>query len=337
MLFVPLPLFATLLLSLALVRFCLTRNMQVRAHQLFALLVGLYAVQSLLASLRWGYGLNAVTPVMVLLAPVLPAVAYMAYRTLSGHQTGRQLWPLGIITLNWLVYALHPDLPDPVILMTYLGFGVLLLRIARKGIDQLSLSAIDDVAEIRIAIYVTGISLIASGLTDIFIIYDFVQNGGRAAPFVISFVQTAFVLAIGISGVFGRSTVVGTEDALPPDPAPGPTLADSEIVAKLEYLFETEKVYREEDISLRRLARKIRVPDRQVSNAINRVRNVSVSQFVNGFRIQEACGLLKDTDRTVLEISLASGFASKSNFNREFSRVTGLSPTQWRQAHGKTE
>jgi transcriptional regulator GlxA family with amidase domain len=88
-------------------------------------------------------------------------------------------------------------------------------------------------------------------------------------------------------------------------------MADSEIVAQLERLFAMEHLHRNEDLSLRRLSRKIGVPDRQVSNAINRVRNVSVSQFVNSFRIQEACALLRDTDRTVLDISLASGFASK--------------------------
>ncbi|NIY73690.1 helix-turn-helix transcriptional regulator [Marivivens donghaensis] len=328
MLFVPLPLFASLLLVLALVRFCLSREMRVRAHQLFALLVALYALQTLLASLRWGYEVERAAKGMILMAPLLPVIAYLAYRALSGPIA---VWPLALVVLNWLVYAIAPEFSDAAILMTYIGFGGLLLRLGSKGIAQVALSAINDAADIRIAIYVTGGALIASGLTDIYIIYDFVRNDGQTAPVIITFVQTAFVLAIGISGVVGRSTATASEETQEPAPAPQATLADSEIVEQLERLFEAEHLHRNEDLSLRRLARKIGVPDRQVSNAINRVRGVSVSQFVNGFRIQEACDLLRDTDRTVLDISLASGFASKSNFNREFARMTGKSPTQWRQ------
>ena len=237
--------------------------------------------------------------------------------------------------LNWLAYAIDPGLSDPVILLTYLGFGALLLWFGSKGIAQVAMSSINDAADIRIAIYVTGAALIASGLTDVYIIYDFVQNEGRTAPLVVTFVQTGFVLAIGLAGMFGRSSATVPEDAAAPLPASQATLADSEIVAKLERLFETEHLHRNEDLSLRRLARRIGVPDRQVSNAINRARAVSVSQFVNGFRIREACTLLQETDRSVLDISLASGFATKSNFNREFARVLGQSPTQWRKTMAK--
>ena len=60
---------------------------------------------------------------------------------------------------------------------------------------------------------------------------------------------------------------------------------------------------------------------------------MSVSQFVNEYLITEACRLLRETDETVLAISLAAGFATKSNFNREFPRVTGQTPSQWRSAN----
>lgn len=331
MLFVPLPLFATLLLALAAIRFVLTRDMSVRAHQLFALLVVLYAVQSLLTALRWGYALNNLAILVTLLAPLLPVIAYLAYSTLSGPLARRQLWPLALIVLNWLVFAVARDLSDVVILMTYIGFGGLLLRLGSKGMEQIATSSINDAGDIRIAIYVTGAALIASGLTDVYIIYDFVRNDGQTAPLIVTFVQTAFILAIGLSGMFGRSSAATPEDAAAAETTPQATLEDSEIVAKLESLFETEHLHRNEDLSLRRLARRVGVPDRQVSNAINRTRNVSVSQFVNAFRIREACALLERTDRTVLDISLASGFASKSNFNREFARMMGQSPSQWRQ------
>jgi hypothetical protein len=79
MLFVPLPLFATFALCLVLIRLCVTRDMTRTAHRLFALVVALYAVQSLLLCLRWGYQIEAVAPLIAMLAPCLPVFAYLAY------------------------------------------------------------------------------------------------------------------------------------------------------------------------------------------------------------------------------------------------------------------
>jgi len=57
MISVPLPLFATLILAYVLVHMLRTRDMGLRSNQLFSALTGLYALQSLLLSLRWGYGI----------------------------------------------------------------------------------------------------------------------------------------------------------------------------------------------------------------------------------------------------------------------------------------
>lgn len=331
MLFVPLTLFATLTLSVLLVRFVQSRDMRIRAHQLFAGLLGLYALQSLLISLRWGYEQQGVAFYITLLAPVLPACAYLAYRALSGRHTGRQLWPLAIIALNWVVILTEPNLTDPLILLTYLGFGGLLLGLCWKGTDHLSLSPINEAREIIFAMCLTGCALVASGLTDLYLVIDFVRNDGRNSGLVVSVVQTGFVLAIGISAIFARSTQhPDTEpDAL--TSAASPTPNDLDIITRLERLFTREGLHKHEDLSLRRLARKLGLSDRQVSNAINRGRNLSVSQFVNNFRIKEACTLLTTTDQSILEVSLSAGFATKSNFNREFLRVTSKTPSRWRQ------
>lgn len=334
MLFVPLSLFATLFLGFLFARFVSNRDMTARPHQLFAGLIALYAAQSLLASLRWGYDIAGVTALMALLAPVLPAVAYLAYKTLSGRQTGAQLWPLAIVGANWIAFAVVPALADPLILMTYLGFGGLLLQLYWCGEDQLTLSPINDAREILIAMGLTGAALVASGLTDVYIIYDFVKNDGRNAGLVVTFAQTAFVLAIGLSAVFGRAAEAPDADMSPSRlPAQDVTDADGDILIRLELLFTREHLHKKEDLSLRRLSRRLGISDRQVSHAVNRIKHMSVSQLVNEYRIKEACRLLGETDDTVLGISLAAGFATKSNFNREFSRVTGQTPSQWRSAN----
>ncbi len=331
MLFVPLPLFATLFLALLLFRILLTRDMTLRAHQLFAGLIALYAVQSLLVSLRWGYKIEGIATYLIILAPVLPAVAYLSYAALTHRQTAQRLWPLAVVALNWLAFAVLPVIPDPLILMTYLAFGILLLRLWWTGTDALVLSPINDAGEIRIAMCLTGAALVLSGLTDIYLIIDFIQNDGRNAGLILTFVQTGFIFVIGVSASFGRAADLSEPKEESVASAPEATEQDSEIVTRLESLFAQDGLHRNEDLSLRRLARRLSLPDRQVSNAINRVRGMSVSQFVNDFRIREACTLLSSTKKTILEISLSAGFATKSNFNREFLRVIGQTPSQWRK------
>ena len=72
------------------------------------------------------------------------------------------------------------------------------------------------------------------------------------------------------------------------------------------------------------------IPARRISAAINRTRSESVSHFINGYRIAEACRLLSETGKPVTAIMFDSGFQTKSNFNREFLKRTGTNPAEWR-------
>lgn len=106
--------------------------------------------------------------------------------------------------------------------------------------------------------------------------------------------------------------------------------ADEQIVAKIEALMQTG-LYQEPQLNLARLARKAGIPTRQVSNAVNALHQQSVSQYVNGWRIREACQRLAASKQTVIEVMESVGFQTKSNFNREFRRITGKTPSEWRK------
>lgn len=54
---------------------------------------------------------------------------------------------------------------------------------------------------------------------------------------------------------------------------------------------------------------------------------------MNEYRIAEAQQLLKDSAMPVTSVMFESGFQIKSNFNREFLRVTGMSPSEYRRAN----
>jgi AraC-like DNA-binding protein len=53
--------------------------------------------------------------------------------------------------------------------------------------------------------------------------------------------------------------------------------------------------------------------------------------FVNELRIGRACRLLVESELNVTEVALACGFANLSNFNRQFLRLKGLTPREFRK------
>lgn len=58
---------------------------------------------------------------------------------------------------------------------------------------------------------------------------------------------------------------------------------------------------------------------------------MSPLEYINLVRIHAACDYLKSTDRSVTEISQLCGFVTLSTFNRNFNRIIGMSPCQWRK------
>ena len=58
---------------------------------------------------------------------------------------------------------------------------------------------------------------------------------------------------------------------------------------------------------------------------------MSFFDFVNGFRVDEAERLLRDTDRSVTEIALDVGFNSRSTFNTAVRKHRSLTPTDLRR------
>ncbi len=58
---------------------------------------------------------------------------------------------------------------------------------------------------------------------------------------------------------------------------------------------------------------------------------ISFTQYVNRYRVNEACYLLKNTDKSVLQTALDCGFDSLRSFNRNFKNIVGISPTAYRE------
>lgn len=106
-----------------------------------------------------------------------------------------------------------------------------------------------------------------------------------------------------------------------------------EIRKSLDYLFEVEKIYRDESLSLHSLAERLDIPSHQLSWIINYKIGRSFFELLNRYRIEEVKKRLtdsRDNDKTILEIAYSSGFKTKSAFNKTFKILTGKTPRDFR-------
>lgn len=111
---------------------------------------------------------------------------------------------------------------------------------------------------------------------------------------------------------------------------------DAGLVAALERLMTSERVYRQEGVSVAVLARRLGLPEYKLRRVINQglgYRNFNA--FLNRYRINEVKAALADPAQApvpVLTLAMDAGFQSLGPFNRAFKAETGLTPTEFRRA-----
>ncbi len=101
---------------------------------------------------------------------------------------------------------------------------------------------------------------------------------------------------------------------------------------RLEACMRTERPYLDEDLSRRRLADLLNVNERELSAYLNDRLGLNFATFVNRYRVEEAQRLLiEEPERSILSITYAVGFNSRSSFYEAFQRELGRSPSDWRR------
>ncbi|MEQ9364747.1 MAG: 7TM diverse intracellular signaling domain-containing protein, partial [Leptospirales bacterium] len=100
----------------------------------------------------------------------------------------------------------------------------------------------------------------------------------------------------------------------------------------LHEAMEVRAIYREK-ITLRSLAACLDLSEKDLSEFLNEVLGRSFHDYINGFRVREACGLLlEDPQRKIVDIAFAVGFNSLSTFHNAFQKSQGLSPRRYRES-----
>lgn len=333
MLFIPLP-FVVAILLLILFAAVIRRDDDAPANIPFLVLILLAALQSVLLGLRWGYGIGSVGIILPVIAATVPPLVYAGVSGMVRNSAlsislriGLGLIPAAAIVLLMVLWR---DAIDLAIASIFTGYAVAILLLMRPGADALRLAPFENAGPAYRASLFAASALLMSAMMDVFVFADFAWTRGTHAPLLITIANLALLAALSIAvATAGRPGMPAqASEALPRLEQ----AEDRETLAAVQTLMETRHVYRDVDLNLDRLARKTGIPARQISTAINRATGKNVSQYVNDYRIAEACSLLAETAKPVTEIMFDVGFLTKSNFNREFRRVTDRTPLSWRQA-----
>jgi len=87
------------------------------------------------------------------------------------------------------------------------------------------------------------------------------------------------------------------------------------------------------DCSLKKLAKKIGYDYAYLSRMFRKIAGISYNTYVNHYRLSHACYLMVNTDFSIIQCALESGYESVRSFNRNFKAYLGMSPTDYREKH----
>jgi len=101
---------------------------------------------------------------------------------------------------------------------------------------------------------------------------------------------------------------------------------------KIISYMEGEKYYLGKSPSLQDLAKKINTSPNYVSQVINEKLNLSFTELISRYRIEEAKKMLEDpySNETVEGIAYSVGYSSKSTFHLAFKKFTGKTPAEYK-------
>jgi AraC-like DNA-binding protein len=145
------------------------------------------------------------------------------------------------------------------------------------------------------------------------------------------FVNTVLVKALNQPAIFSGIAKQATEKYA------ASNLGSEEIENyknQLIYLMQTENPYLNADLKSSDLAEMLGISSKVLSQVINQSFHQNFFDFINTYRCEEVKRVLRGPDRkvTIIEAMYQSGFNSKSSFNKEFKKLTGQTPSEFKKS-----
>jgi AraC-like DNA-binding protein len=323
-----------MIIAFLLFAFLAQRILKRETHVTLLALIAACATLSAIIALVQYYGVTAIRPLQPVLATMIPPLAWLAFIQAARGDAKPQdflLHSSGVV-LAILLLLLQPQLLDLLIPILFAGYGVAMMLRLVRGEDSLPHSRLESGTMPLLAWRIFAASLIASAATDVFIAYSLAAGQKGVLLWLPSLFSSLILLCLGVLSLSHAIESRHDDEGGDGNPSLEDAERDQSIIAKLDEYVQTHKPFLDPDLTLSRLSRKLLVPAKQLSTAINRSKGENVSRYVNRQRIEEVCRRLSE-GQSVTAAMLDSGFNTKSNFNREFLRVKGASPSKWLNDH----
>lgn len=212
-----------------------------------------------------------------------------------------------IIYTEWAIYVI--------------ASGILIKEVLKKVFSHLSEAKPHD-------LWLTSIYLI-----NVLIFAAFLWAYWGGLPYISAAITFSFALYVSIFILLNRKK---NDDLFPNSARVVPKKwSDEEAqlwLNQLEQLMDDKQLFRNPNLKLQDLAQELRLSPHQLSQFLNDHLSKNFTQFVNEYRIDEACRLLEtDTLLSIEGIGDEVGFNSKSTFFSAFKKVKGLTPAKYRQ------
>ena len=119
----------------------------------------------------------------------------------------------------------------------------------------------------------------------------------------------------------------------PPEDKDDPEDRISGIFMTAEHYMQDLEVFRDSDLTVESLAKKIGTNQTYLSKAINTYAKSSFRDYVNTYRIRYAVKLLSDldNDQPIKEIAAQAGYNNLQSFYQNFRKETDVPPSRYRE------
>ncbi|QPK06635.1 helix-turn-helix domain-containing protein [Vibrio kanaloae] len=344
MLAIPVPFIVSMLLGLLAIILYARLSQQTKVASMF---LGLCSATTAMVGLRWTFGLEIFSIAQPILASTIPVAAWYAFAHANRdlgflpikHFVAPLLVVVSSITQPWLALPL-----DEILTLTYIIYGIALLRFSSTEAALINVS-LGNWEGVKKAESIAGWVLIFSAFVDTFMSLDLTFNQGELSLYILTAAHLVLLpvlsIAVVVTGI--NTPITNGEKSKEMNGANDEPLSSAlmtseraqEITFMLDSKIRQDSLYLDPELTLSKLTRKLGIPAKQISIAVNQVHKKNISKLINKYRIDHAKHALITSQGTITQVFMNSGFQTKSNFNREFSTMTGMTPSEYRKSKEK--